>query len=179
MSIEDAVNRLCLAGALHQLEGSGLGGAPRRRICVTEGIRRLVVGPWVDSPERNFGTRVAVYLDAFIEQELLPVREGPPAKDDAHLARLEPPPNRSIIEIRCLSTEPSIRVLGCMAKKDLFIGLHWDLMRNLGRFGSPEWNAAIAKCKADWRALFPFYDPLSGGAFPDDYITGAVPARDI
>lgn len=175
MSIEDAVNEYVARGELHRLSAAALGGVERRRLVVSESLRRLAGGPWQDEPEERVGSRFAAALTGFIEEEFITVRQGPPANDDAQLARLEP---HDVLEIRCLYAGPSIRVFGCIAVRDLFIGLAWKFRYALGRYGSPEWAAAIQECKDAWCALFPFLGPLTGGVFPDDYVSGAIAATD-
>jgi hypothetical protein len=173
MSIRDEINRQCEAGALYRVPGFDLDGAIRREVYVTENLRVLLAGPWEDQPHRNFGRRVAASVFAFMHEEYIAVRQGPPSDDDTQVARLEPP-HHNVFELRCPSAGPSIRIFGRIAEKDVFVGMHWKYRNWLGRFRDPNWLAAIEECKSIWEQLFPSQEPLSGGQFPDDYLSGAI-----
>jgi len=173
MSIEDAVNAYIEQGRLFALSAGELDGPERRRICASESVRRLVAGPWDDDAHEMFGRRVAAYLVAFIESEHIVVRTGPPVDDDALVVQLHP---SDVIEIRCCSAGPSLRVFGFIAAPDLFVALHWKYFHDLKKYKNPAWAAAIRQCNEEWSGLFPFIAPVTGGKFPDDYISGAVSA---
>ena len=113
----------------------------------------------------------------FIEEELVTVREGPPSHDNAQVARLVPD---GVIELRCLSGAKgmSVRILGYFAEKNVFVGVAWRFRHQLGHFGSAAWDAAIEEARARWADLFPDDPPLNG-VFPDDYLSGAVPAQKL
>ena len=175
MSIRDAVQEYCRRDVLHKLLLPGYAGTERREVCLSDKINPLITGPWQDGAHMSVCQRVAAGLMAIIEQEIITVREGPPTDDDAQVARLVP---HDIIELRCFKAEPSVRILGYVAEKNLHIGLIWRFRHQLGSFGSPEWESAIRECETDWIALFPFYAPVTGGRFPDDYFVGTIPARD-
>lgn len=174
MSIQDALDKLCADGRLFRKDAAGLATVERRAVYVTQSVNQLVSGPWVDQPEENFGRRVGAHLVSFIEDEFIVVRVGPPAADKSQVARLEP--QRDVVELRCLSGQPSVRIFGGMAAKDCFVGLHWKPRYELKNYGSPQWIAAIAECRALWTEYLPLHGPLTGGVFPDDYFTGAIPA---
>ncbi|HEV7731419.1 MAG TPA: hypothetical protein VGR62_04615 [Candidatus Binatia bacterium] len=164
---------------LTQLAGSGLDDE-RRKVIVSGRILQLLKGPWEDGALERIGIRTGAYFDAFIEQEFVTVRQGPPGDDNAQVARLEPT-GRNVVELRCLPRDkkddyPSIRVFGCLARKDYYVALGWNFRFELGKFRDPRWDAAIECCKRSWWTLFPCHEPLTGGEFPDDYITGAVSA---
>src|SRR5713101_6450840 len=105
MSIHDAVQQYCTQGGLHRLLATGFLATERRKLCVSEKVRSLVGGPWQDGPQMRVGQRVAARLMAFIEEEYVTVRQGPPANDTAQVARLVP---HDVFEIRCFDAEPSV-----------------------------------------------------------------------
>jgi hypothetical protein len=68
----------------------------------------------------------------------------------------------AVWEIRCVRDDPSIRVLGLFAKKDVFVTTNFVRRDALGgKWNSPEWRTVKRMARAMWRKLFHSYQPLS------------------
>jgi len=68
--------------------------------------------------------------------------------------KLLAPARDAIWEIRSCDKDPSIRVLGLFAKKDVFIATNVRLRSELGGWDSEEWRRAKREAAAIWRQLF-------------------------
>lgn len=80
------------------------------------------------------------------------------------------PRAEEVWEIRSRNPKPAIRVFGRFAEADCFIATHWCLRTDLGGPDSREWATEIRRCKAEWKKLFPTYDPHTGTS-ANDYIS--------
>lgn len=66
---------------------------------------------------------------------------------------------------------PSLRVFGLFATRDVFIGTHIQLRNVLGGLGHPQWKAEIRRARFEWNQLFDC-GPLIGEL--RQVVTGAV-----
>lgn len=107
-------------------------------------------------------------LDVFVSSETL---------DPKYLFWLSPV--RDLVwEIRSCRDDPSIRIVGLFADKDVFVATNFQRRDALGGWNSEEWKLAKRNALAHWRALFFTYLPHgSKGATIDDFFTGALSAR--
>jgi hypothetical protein len=68
----------------------------------------------------------------------------------------------AVWEIRSVGDDPSIRVLGSFAYKDIFVATTYALREDLGGWQSREWKLIKRRAAAKWRSVFPSYDPVPG-----------------
>lgn len=72
------------------------------------------------------------------------------------------PPRDALWEIRSTRDEPTIRVLGFFADKDVFIATNHALREELGGWESREWKRVKREAGARWRHVFYTHQPLKG-----------------
>ncbi|MES2845606.1 MAG: hypothetical protein V4747_11305 [Pseudomonadota bacterium] len=80
--------------------------------------------------------------------------------------------------------EPSTRIFGRFAMKDVFIATNIKTSRDLfsvqwitGEYIRwPVWRQEIRRCKTVWRNIFAAYEPVSGGQL-NDYLSNFVDER--
>lgn len=83
------------------------------------------------------------------------------------------PASEGVWEIRSVRPEPSIRVLGFFAKKDVFVATNLALRENLGGWESREWKDVKRSARTRWGHLFHTYHPLISTNL-SDLVTGAI-----
>jgi hypothetical protein len=79
-------------------------------------------------------------------------------------------------EIKSPKPRPVLRVFGRFAEKDVLIATNLGDRATLGGWGSREWRDAIETCKAEWRRLFPSWEPLCKGSI-HDYVSNAIDGK--
>ena len=105
-------------------------------------------------------------MDDFIEFGHITVGMDPFDKDsNAIMARVDPT-DYEIFDLRAISPQPGIRILGCFMGPDEFIMLTWDFRENF----EDHWPEQVERCRAEWERLFPGLEPHKG-AHLNDYIT--------
>jgi hypothetical protein len=95
--------------------------------------------------------------------------------DPKYLFRLYPATD-SVWEIRSVRPEPSIRILGLFAAKNVFVATNLALREDLGGWQSREWKTAKKMARSNWTQLFHTYQPMSTGNI-HDLVTGAVDGK--
>lgn len=70
------------------------------------------------------------------------------------------PAAEGVWEIRSVRDDPSIRVLGLFAAKDVFVATNLALREDLGGWQSREWKAVKKIARARWNVLFHTYPPV-------------------
>jgi hypothetical protein len=86
------------------------------------------------------------------------------------------PPTDCVWEIRSVGTDPSIRVLGLFAVRDVYIAADVALREDLGGWQSRGWKQVKRNARAVWRMLFPSYNPIYTVDI-NDVVTGAISGR--
>jgi len=134
-------------------------------------VNRLIVGPWADQAERYRCGALWADFDRYVESRIISVCLDNPYRKPktTFLARLDPG-HDEVWEIRSRDPRPSIRVFGRFADRDVFVALDWGHRSQLGGPGSNAFKLRIRRCKAEWRKLFPSYDPLTGSSV-NEYIS--------
>jgi hypothetical protein len=140
-----------------------------RPMFVSQEIKDLVLGPWNDPEWAIRCGLLRADLDRFITGARIPVAARPYQARSAYIAQLDQPRDEAW-EIRSRDPEPSIRVFGRFAMTNWFVALTWSKRADLEGPDSREWRDAIETCKAEWRKLFPTYDPKTGDNV-HDYIS--------
>jgi hypothetical protein len=163
MSIADEIVWRVGENRLFTLIPRAAGSAPRRAMYVSEEIMSLLATTHAD-PEME--ERMGI-----LQADLELFADGQPI-DPKYLFRLYPAAD-SVWEIRSVRPEPSIRVLGLFAAKNVFIATNLALRENLGGWQSREWKDVKRKARARWNQLFHTYPPMTTGNI-HDLVTGAV-----
>lgn len=176
MSIYVEINNRIGEGRLHDLAPALPGMPVVRRIVASVEISGLVLGPWTEPDWEERCNYLRADFDRFITGQVIPVAAGIIGGRHSFLKQLAPPRDE-IWEIRSRDPDPSIRVFGRFAAKDVFIALTWSKRPDLGGPESRAWRDACVECGTDWRNLFPAYDPVHGDTTRDfdDYVTNYFP----
>ncbi len=140
-----------------------------RAVCLSRELAHQVFGPWRDQTEANRWSALRADLDNFVAgRKVISVAKHPfKGGKTADLKRLEAP-REEVWEWRSRHPKPGLRILGRFASKDIFIAFRYAERSGLGRARkvrgrmkeSREWRDAKLRCKADWRNLFPAYNPF-------------------
>jgi hypothetical protein len=138
----------------------------KRFIFVATGLATMLDGPWEELEMEIRWRRVRADLEQFVTGGIIVVGET------GYMKALKPEADE-IWEIRCIDPDPSVRIFGSFAEKDVFVALGQRYRQQLAEIGSPEWAEAIRACKADWRRLFFTYRPHSGSKI-NEYISDPV-----
>ena len=126
------------------------GAAPRRALLASEEVwEKLAADGADDAMEARMGTLQAD-LEVFVEGQTL----GP-----KYLFLLYPASD-GVWEIRSVRDDPSIRVLGLFADRDVFVATTLALREDLGGWQSREWKAIKRIARARWNVLFHTYPPI-------------------
>jgi hypothetical protein len=167
MSIRETIQHRIGEGRLFLLPPALPSDPSARSVFISEEIRRLTLGPWLDEKQERRWGRVRADLDSFTIGQLISI-----GHKNAYMSRLEKPEDE-VWDIRCRDPSPGIRVFGRFAEQDIFIALTQSERKPLGDRNSAEWEREIKHCQAEWRKLFHPYQPVSG-VMPDDYISDNV-----
>jgi hypothetical protein len=138
----------------------------RRFILVSPDILALLDGPWSSLELEIRWKHVRADLERFISGGIIVVG------NDGYMKALDPAEDE-IWEIRCIDPDPSVRIFGSFAERDVFIALGHRYRQDLEGKESIEWAQAIRECKANWRRLFLTY-PRHSGSNLNDYISAPV-----
>lgn len=142
------------------------GEAPLRAMLVGEKLWRVLESPEGDENwERRVG-ELRADLEVFVTQ---------PDIEPKYLFLLFPAPE-AVWEIRSTGSDPSIRVLGLFAEKDVFVATNFALRSCLGGWQSRAWKAVKGNAKAIWRVIFGPYNPVVTTNV-HDLVTGAVSGK--
>ncbi len=83
------------------------------------------------------------------------------------------PARDAVWEIRSVNPNPSIRVLGFFAKRDVFVATNFALREDLGGWQSRQWRDVKRKAGTVWRQAFSTYKPRNSIRI-SDLVTGAI-----
>ena len=86
------------------------------------------------------------------------------------------PARDAVWEIRSVSPDPSIRVLGLFAERDVYIATNFALRSDLGGWQSREWKEVKRLARARWTQMFHPYEPLRGTEI-SKLVSGAINGR--
>jgi hypothetical protein len=175
MSIYDEIDGRVKEGRLSLLLPAMPSGAVVRRIYVSPEVNSLVYGPWGDREWEQRCGQLRADLDRFIEGRLITVGNlSTPYKGKTSYMKRLNRPHDEVWEIRSIDPHPGIRVFGRFADTDVFIALTWAKRPDLRGPRDREWRDSIEACKAEWRKLFPAYQPKSGADIRDYISTNVV-----
>jgi hypothetical protein len=149
MSIHDEVLDKVARGMLFPILPRSRGSTIRRALFVSEALNGVLESPEGDEEWERRVAELRADLEVFVEARTI---------DPKYLFRLYPARD-GIWEIRSVREQPSIRVLGLFAWKDVFIATNHALREELDGWNSREWKTVKRTACAEWRKLFPSYEP--------------------
>lgn len=162
MSIDDLILDRVRRGMLYPLIPRAPGARIIRAMLVGEKLHVLLNSP---EGEEDWERRVGE-LQADLERFLTdPI-------DPKYLFLLYPARD-AVWEIRSVGTDPSIRVLGLFAKRDVFVATNFALRSELGGWQSRDWRRFRREAGAIWRKTFDTYKPRPSTKIKD-LVTGAI-----
>lgn len=160
MSIRDEINRRIKEGRLHHLPPALPASPQLRTMFISTEVHELIFGPWESLELESRAGRLRQDFDMFSEGKLISVATDPyDKKKSAYMAPIDPARDK-VWQIRSRDPKPGIRVFGHSIEKDMLVALIWERRENLGGPGSKEWRDERERCKAEWRKLFPTYQPF-------------------
>jgi hypothetical protein len=166
MSIEDEISDRCARQMLFPILPKAAGAPINRAMFVEEALWGVLDSP-VGPPE--WEQRVGE-LRADLEQFVT----GEPI-EPSYLFLLYPSRD-AVWEIRSVRPDPSIRVLGRFALKDVYVATNHALRADLGGWQSRAWKEVKRAAIAAWSRLFNTFQPLITINI-DDLVTGALNGR--
>lgn len=86
------------------------------------------------------------------------------------------PRSKGVWEIRSVQDEPSLRVFGLFAAKDVFVATNFALRKHLGGWDSSEWKRERRNATVEWNGLMQPYNPIYAVS-EKDVISGAVDGK--
>jgi len=149
MSIGNVVHWRVNEGLLFPLLPKAAGSAPLRAMYVTKKLWDLLRTSHEDPELEDRIGHLQADLEVFVES---------PSIDPKYLFLLYPTRD-AVWEIRSTRPDPSIRVLGNFADRDVFIATHCALREELGGWESRQWKEVKRTAASRWRQLFHTYEP--------------------
>ena len=136
----------------------------KRALYVTKDVWDKLDGCWEEGGDKRLG-KLYADLEFFVGGGIL---------GSSYITFLSPA-KEGVFQIRSTYPYPQLRLIGCFAEQDNFIGTQiWD-RDELGRFGSKEWKKAFEDCKKIWGEILPNHEPMKGTVDIHDYATDAAP----
>jgi hypothetical protein len=142
------------------------GEAPLRALFVGEKLWRVLVSPEGDLEWEQRVGELRADLEQFVTSPIITPK---------YLFLLFPKCD-SVWEIRSVLPDPSIRVLGMFAEKDILILTEHALRKDLGGWQSRLWLQIKRNARAAWRTLFWSYDPMTSTSIAD-IVSGAIDGK--
>jgi hypothetical protein len=152
MSIEDEIVDRVGRGMLAPLRPRFPWVRVERTMLLSEALNTILFSP--ESEDAEWEERVGK-LQADLEVFL----SGERPIDPKYLFLLYPSRD-AVWEIRSVRDDPSIRILGRFAMKDVFIATNHAKREDLGGWQSRAWKEVKRAAGAIWRQIFPVYQPL-------------------
>lgn len=166
MSIIDLVKSQIASGMLFPLVPQARGAIIRRTMLVTEEVQDVLFSPVGDLAWEERVANLRADLEVFVTNETV---------DPKYLFHLYPA-HDGVWEIRSVSHDPSIRVLGLFVEQDVFVATNIALREHLGGWNSRAWKHVKRRALARWRAVFNTYNPVLG-TDAKLLVTGAIDGK--
>jgi hypothetical protein len=160
--LKDRIER----GMLHLLTPRAAGEAIRRVMVISDRLYSVLHSP-TGAPE--WEQRVGA-LQADLEIFVSSAQIHP-----SYLFQLYPR-SKAVWEIRSVQDNPSIRVFGLFAQKDVFVATNFALRSDLGGWESAEWKQARRNATVEWMGLFHQFKPLRHNSI-HALVTGAIDGK--
>ena len=175
MSIRALISTQIQHGNLVNHQPSLPGEPVERTLLLTTEVEAFLKGPWGSENDETRAAELASQLDQFVSGGYIAASLNPIKKrNNCYMAILKPEVDR-IWCIRSVDPEPSIRVFGAFAEKDVFVAMNFEMRKLLGGLGDFMWRREQNIAKARWRTMFAQCEPLDGGSL-DKYISKAIDA---
>ena len=149
MSIEDEILDRTRRKMLFPLRPKAAGATIRRAMFISERLWNDLNSAEGDAEWEDRIGRLRADLEIFITEEFIAPK---------YLFLLYPAAD-AVWEIRSVQDQPSVRVLGLFAGRNIFIPTNHARRDELGGWQSREWKVVKRAARAVWRHLFPSYEP--------------------
>ena len=140
------------AGRLRRLIPRSVDLPLRRPIFLRHELHRTLFGEQTSAEDTARYMALRARLEMFIGDEVIA---------SSYMKPLVPYRN-GVWEILNKKPNPSLRVFGLFATRDVFIGTHHQLRSALGSFSTPMWKDEIRRARHEWDQLFEGIDPVVG-----------------
>jgi hypothetical protein len=152
MSIADLIHWRVEEQRLFPLFPKAAGATPRRAMFLSEELWNVLRSSYEDRDMETRMGHLLADLDHFVQS---------PSIDWKYLFHLYPARD-GVWEIRSVRHDPSIRVLGHFADRDVFIATNHAFREDLGGWQSRQWKEVKRAARAKWNQLFHPYPPVLG-----------------
>ena len=166
MSIEQVVRWRVAEQRLFPLLPKAAGATPRRAMFLSSELWDLLRFEHQDPDMEVRLGHLQADLEFFVTSATI---------DPKYLFHLYPACD-AVWEIRSVRPDPSIRVLGLFATRDLFIATNHALRADLGGWQSRDWKTVKRMARAKWTQMFHPYQPTIGTDVTN-LVTGALDGR--
>lgn len=166
MSIEDDIAHRAAHGMLFPLLPFAKGDAAIRAMFIGRKLWELLESDEGDSAWEQRVGELRADLEQFVTSEQITSK---------YLFLLDPSAD-AVWEIRSVGSDPSLRVLGLFAAKDVYIAGDVALREDLGGWNSRAWKQVKRNARAVWRQLFNSYNPIVT-INVHDVVTGAISGK--
>jgi hypothetical protein len=163
MSIHDEIEDRVKRKMLFPILPVAAGDTPLRAMLVGERLWDVLESPEGDLEWEHRVGELRADLEVFVSA---------PEIDPKYLFLLYPA-SEAVWEVRSVRSDPSIRVLGLFAVKDVLIACDVALRKDLGSWQSRAWKQVKRNARAVWRVLFPSYNPVVTTDV-NEIVTGAL-----
>lgn len=165
MSTKAILAAAASAGQLRLLQPLSPRAMRRRAMYVGRQVWELLEGDVIDSVTAERYGRLQADLENFVTEEYLYPKYlfWLNSKEDL------------IWEIRSVEEQPTLRVLGRFAEKDIFVALTIEERSELGGWDSESWKRAMRTTIQRWNSILPL-EPLAGKD-ANDFFSGAIPGK--
>lgn len=166
MSIEKILKDRVQRGMVHLLKPVARGASIRRILLIGERLHKALEE---ETGDAKWDERIG-WLKADLEVFVTSKNLRP-----EYLFWLYPR-SKCIWEIRSVQNEPSVRVFGLFAAKDVFLATNFALRGYLGEWESREWKREKRNATVEWNGLMHPYKPVQAVTV-HDVVTGAINAK--
>jgi hypothetical protein len=144
MSIEDFIQDALEREMLFPLLPQAAGEVPERALLVCEGLWAILTSPDGDDEWEQRVGKLRADLERFVNGDIIE------PKYLFLLYRAE----EGVWEIRSVLPDPSIRVLGCFAMRNVFVATNYVLREDLDGWQDRTWKAVKRLAKTIWNRTF-------------------------
>jgi len=166
MSIEDEIADRCGRQMLYPVIPRAAGAPIQRAMFIDEALQAVLESPEADDAWEKRVGELRADLERFVTGEPI---------DPSYLYLLYPTRD-CVWEIRSVRPDPSIRVLGLFALKDVYIATNHALREHLEGWQSRAWVEVKRTARAAWRRLFGTFTAMMDTNI-HSLVTGALDGR--
>ena len=151
MSIDDEIVDRYGRGMLFPLIPIAPGAVVRRAMLIGEDLQSELNSPEGDDAWEERIGKLLADLEHFVTSEEIHCK---------YLFLLSPA-SECVWEVRSVRDDPSIRVLGLFAARDVLIATNFAKRAELGAWESLAWKKVKLIARSVWRKIFPAYQPMT------------------